>query len=61
MGAHFRTISGWGHATPADSDEEHVPNGETHKIKIDNVNKLVTTWVLLDGSNPISNQQEIGS
>ena len=58
--AHFRTIiSGWGHATPADSDGRACAEWcfRTHKIKIDNVNKFSHYMGPIGcGSNPISNQ-----
>ena len=58
--AHFRTIiSGWGHATPADSDGRACAEWcfRTHKIKIDNANKFSHYMGPIGcGSNPISNQ-----
>ena len=58
--AHLRTIiSGWGHATPADSDGRACAEWcfRTHKIKIDKVNKFSHYMGPLGcGSNPISNQ-----
>ncbi len=58
--AHFRTIiSGWGHATPADSDGRACAEWcfRTHKIKIDNVDKFSHYMGPIGcGNNPISNQ-----
>ena len=58
--AHFRTIiSGWGHATPADSDGRACAEWcfRTHKIKINNVDKFSHYMGPMGcGNNPISNQ-----
>ena len=58
--AHFRTIiSGWGHATPADSDGRACAEWcfRTHKIKINNVDKFSHYMGPIGcGNNPISNQ-----
>ena len=58
--AHFRTIiSGWGHATPADSDGRACAEWcfRTHKIKIDNSDKFSHYMGPIGcGSNPINNQ-----
>ena len=58
--AHFRTIiSGWGHATPADSDGRACAEWcfRTHKIKINNVDKFNHYMGPIGcGNNPISNQ-----
>ena len=58
--AHFRTIiSGWGHATPADSDGRACAEWcfRTHKIKINNVDKVSHYMGPIGcGNNPISNQ-----
>ena len=58
--AHFRTIiSGWGHATPADSDGRACAEWcfRTHKIKINNVDKFSHYMGPSGcGNNPISNQ-----
>ncbi len=57
---HFRTIiSGWGHATPADSDGRACAEWcfRTHKIKIDNVDKFSHYMGPIGcSSNPINNQ-----
>ncbi len=58
--AHFRTIiSGWGHATPADSNGRACAEWcfRTHKIKINNVDKFSHYMGPIGcGNNPISNQ-----
>ncbi len=58
--AHFRTIiSGWGHATPSDSDGRACAEWcfRTHKIKINNVDKFSHYMGPIGcGNNPISNQ-----
>ena len=58
--AHFRTIiSGWGHATPADSDGRACAEWcfRTHKIKIDNTDKFSHYMGPIGcSSNPITNQ-----
>ena len=58
--AHFRTIiSGWGHATPADSDGRACAEWcfRTHKIKIDNIDKFSHYMGPIGcSSNPITNQ-----
>ena len=58
--AHFRTIiSGWGHATPADSDGRACAEWcfRTHKIKIDNTDKFNHYMGPIGcSSNPITNQ-----
>ena len=58
--AHFRTIiSGWGHATPADSDGRACAEWcfRTHKIKIDNTDKFSHNMGPIGcSSNPITNQ-----
>ena len=58
--AHFRTIiSGWGHATPADSDGRACAEWcfRTHKIKIDNIDKFNHYMGPIGcSSNPITNQ-----
>lgn len=58
--AHFRTIiSGWGHATPTDSDGRACAEWcfRTHKIKINNVDKFSHYMGPIGcGNNPISNQ-----
>ena len=58
--AHFRTIiSGWGHATPADSDGRACAEWcfRTHKIKINNADKFSHYMGPIGcGNNPISNQ-----
>ena len=58
--AHLRTIiSGWGHATPADSDGRACAEWcfRTHKIKIDNSDKFSHYMGPIGcGSNPINNQ-----
>ena len=58
--AHFRTIiSGWGHATPADSDGRACAEWcfRTHKIKINNSDKFSHYMGPIGcGNNPISNQ-----
>ena len=58
--AHFRTIiSGWGHATPADSDGRACAEWcfRTHKIRIDNTDKFSHYMGPIGcSSNPITNQ-----
>ena len=58
--AHFRTIiSGWGHATPADSNGRACAEWcfRTHKIKINNTNKFNHYMGPIGcASNPINNQ-----
>ena len=58
--AHFRTIiSGWGHATPTDSDGRACAEWcfRTHKIKIDNTDKFNHYMGPIGcSSNPITNQ-----